>query len=171
MRFLSANGQRKWKIVPFPVIGRETYCVGRANTHVVTLVERKSRFCVLVKVPGKDTATVVAAPIQHVGQLPAELRRSLTWDRGLEMAQHKIFTMATDMRVYFCDPQEVPGSVAQTKNTNAYCGNTRQRTPTCPGFRNRSWTGSSLRLNTRATTNSDFKPPADKLQASVASTP
>ena len=80
---------------------------GAGNTHVVTLVERHSRFCMLVKVPGKDSSTVVAVLSQHVGQLPAELRRSLTWDRGLEMAQHKTFTMATDMQVYFCDPQSL----------------------------------------------------------------
>jgi len=73
---------------------------GARNSHVATLVERHSRFCMLVKVPGKDTATVVAALSQHV-RLPATLRRSLTWDRGLEMAQHKSFTMATDVQVYF----------------------------------------------------------------------
>ena len=78
---------------------------GARNSHVATLVERHSRFCMLVKVPGKDTATVVAALSQHVRQLPATLRRSLTWDRGLEMAQHKSFTMATEVQVYFCDPQ------------------------------------------------------------------
>src|SRR6202521_4018178 len=65
---------------------------GAGNSHVVTLVERHSRFCMLVKSPGKDSSTVVAALSQHVQQLPAELRRSLTWDRGLEMAQHKTFT-------------------------------------------------------------------------------
>ena len=69
---------------------------GARNSHVATLVERHSRFCMLVKVPGKDTDTVVAALSRHVRQLPATLRRSLTWDRGLEMAEHKSFTMATD---------------------------------------------------------------------------
>ncbi|HUE51321.1 MAG TPA: IS30 family transposase, partial [Terriglobales bacterium] len=62
---------------------------GARNSHVATLVERHSRFCMLVKVPGKDTTTVVAALSRHVRTLPATLRRSLTWDRGLEMAQHK----------------------------------------------------------------------------------
>jgi IS30 family transposase len=61
---------------------------GARHSHVATLVERHSRFCMLVQVPGKDTASVVAALSQHVRQLPATLRRSLTWDRGLEMAQH-----------------------------------------------------------------------------------
>ena len=90
---------------------------GARNSHVATLVERHSRFCMLVKVPGKDTATVVAALSQHVRQLPATLRRSLTWDRGLEMAQHKSFTMATDVQVYFCDPQS-PWQRGSNENTN-----------------------------------------------------
>jgi transposase, IS30 family len=90
---------------------------GAGNTHVATLVERRSRFCMLVKVPGKDTATVVATLSQHVRQLPATLRRSLTWDRGLEMAQHKSFTMATNVQVYFCDPQS-PWQRGSNENTN-----------------------------------------------------
>src|SRR5450755_1434510 len=90
---------------------------GAGNSHVVTLVERRSRFCMLVKTPAKDSSTVVAVLSQHVGQLPAELRRSLTWDRGLEMAQHKTFTMATDMQVYFCDPQS-PWQRGSNENTN-----------------------------------------------------
>ena len=90
---------------------------GARNSHVATLVERHSRFCMLVKVPGKDTATVVAALSQHVQQLPATLRRSLTWDRGLEMAQHKSFTLATQVQVYFCDPQS-PWQRGSNENTN-----------------------------------------------------
>ena len=78
---------------------------GTGNSHIATLVERHSRFTILVKVPGKDTATVVAALSRQVRKLPASLRRSLTWDRGLEMAKHKSFTVATTVNVYFCDPQ------------------------------------------------------------------
>src|SRR6266700_4296409 len=78
---------------------------GTKNSHIATLVERHSRFTILVKVPSKDTATVVAALSRHVRKLPASLRRSLTWDRGLEMAKHKSFTVATNVKVYFCDPQ------------------------------------------------------------------
>ena len=79
--------------------------VGAKNSYVATLVERHSRFLMLIKVPGKETEAVVAALSQHVRKLPATLRRSLTWDRGLEMAKHKEFTMATDVQVYFCNPQ------------------------------------------------------------------
>src|ERR1700688_3112460 len=77
---------------------------GTKNSHIATLVERHSRFVMLVKVSSKDTATVAAALSRHVRKLPASLRRSLTWDRGLEMAKHKNFTVATDVKVYFCDP-------------------------------------------------------------------
>ena len=105
---------------------------GTRNSHVATLVERHSRFCMLVKVPGKDTATVVAALSQHVQQLPATLRRSLTWDRGLEMAQHKSFTMATDVQVYFCDPQS-PWQRGSNENTNGLLQRTclRKRIMSC----------------------------------------
>ena len=117
MPFPSANDLRKSKIVPFPVIGRAICCAGRATVTWPRWWSVSSRFCMLVKVPGKDTATVVAALSQHVRQLPATLRRSLTWDRGLEMAQHKSFTMATDVQVYFCDPQS-PWQRGSNENTN-----------------------------------------------------
>ena len=75
---------------------------GANNTHIATLVERHTRFAMLLEVPSKDTATVVAALGKHVRKLPQELRRSLTWDRGKEMADHKSFTIATNVQVYFC---------------------------------------------------------------------
>ena len=90
---------------------------GARNTHVATLVERHSRFCMLVKVPGKDTATVVAALSQHVRKLPATLRRSLTWDRGWRWPSTRSFTIATDVQVYFCDPQS-PWQRGSNENTN-----------------------------------------------------
>ena len=78
---------------------------GSGNSHIATLVERQSRFVMLIKISSRDTAQVVAALSKHVRKLPATLRRSLTWDRGLEMAKHQDFTVATDVKVYFCDPQ------------------------------------------------------------------
>jgi IS30 family transposase len=71
----------------------------------------------LIKVPSKDTAVVVTALSQHIRKLPAALRRSLTWDRGLEMARHQDFTVATDVQVYFCDPQS-PWQRGTNENTN-----------------------------------------------------
>ena len=90
---------------------------GAKNTYIATLVERHSRFAMLIKVPSKNTEVVVAALSQHVRKLPATLRRSLTWDRGLEMAKHKDFTVATDVKVYFCDPQS-PWQRGTNENTN-----------------------------------------------------
>ena len=90
---------------------------GSHNTHIATLVERQSRFAMLVKVKGKDTQTVVKALTKQVRRLPAELRKSLTWDRGLEMAAHKAFSIATDVQVYFCDPQS-PWQRGTNENTN-----------------------------------------------------
>jgi len=90
---------------------------GAHNTHIATLVERHSRFTMLLKVPNKNTATVVAALARQIGKLPQELRRSLTWDRGKEMAAHKSFTVATNVRVYFCDPRS-PWQRGTNENTN-----------------------------------------------------
>src|SRR5262249_57174264 len=78
---------------------------GASDTHIVTLVERHSRFTMLVKLPRKDTTTVVAALARHIRKLPEQLRRSLTWDQGKEMSGHKRFTVATNVQVYFCDPR------------------------------------------------------------------
>jgi IS30 family transposase len=143
---------------------------GAGNSHVITLVERGSRFCVLIKVAGKDTATVVAALSQHVQQLPAALRRSLTWDRGLEMAQHKSFTIATDMQVYFCDPQS-PWQRGSNENTNGLLRQYLPKTADLSRFSQSELDEIALRLNTRPRQTLGFKTPADKLQASVASTP
>ncbi len=77
---------------------------GARNSHIVTLVERYSRYVVLLKVSSKKTETVVSALIEQARKLPTELYRSLTWDRGREMADHKRFTQATNIAVYFCDP-------------------------------------------------------------------
>jgi IS30 family transposase len=78
---------------------------GSANSRIATLVERQTRFVMLVKVASKDTETVINALISHAGKLPQQLYRSLTWDRGKEMADHKRFTVATNIKVYFRDPQ------------------------------------------------------------------
>jgi IS30 family transposase len=143
---------------------------GAGNSHVATLVERQSRFCVLVKVPGKDTATVVAALIEHVRQLPAALRRSLTWDRGLEMAQHKSFTMATDVQVYFCDPQS-PWQRGSNENTNGLLRQYLPKNADLSRFSQSELDEIALRLNTRPRQTLGFRTPADKLQASVALAP
>ncbi len=90
---------------------------GSSNSQIATLVERQTRYVMLVKLAGKDTETVVNALIKNASKLPNELYKSLTWDRGKEMAGHKRFTLATDIQVYFCDPQN-PWQRGSNENTN-----------------------------------------------------
>ena len=143
---------------------------GARNSHVATLVERHSRFCLLVKVPGKDTTTVVAARSRHVRTLPATLLRSLTWDRGLEMAQHKSFTTATDVQVYFCDPQS-PWQRGSNENTNGLLRQYLPKKADLSCYSQSDLDEIALRLNQRPRKTLGFETPADRLQASVASTP
>ena len=91
--------------------------MGGARSQIATLVERHSRYVMLVKAHSKDTLTVTNALKRKIRELPAQLRRSLTWDRGSEMAAHKDFTIATDMQVYFCDPRS-PWQRGSNENTN-----------------------------------------------------
>jgi IS30 family transposase len=142
---------------------------GAHNSHVATLVERRSRFVMLVKVPSKETATVVAALSQHVGQLPATLRRSLTWDRGLEMAKHKTFTVATNVKVYFCDPQS-PWQRGTNENTNGLLRQYFPKRTDLSGYTQADLDKVALRLNQRPRKILGFETPASRLQASVAST-
>ena len=90
---------------------------GSNNSQIATLVERHSRYCMLVRVGSKDTKTVINALIKHAHKLPRELYKSLTWDRGKEMADHQRFSLATDIKVYFCDPQH-PWQRGSNENTN-----------------------------------------------------
>ncbi len=90
---------------------------GSNNSHIATLVERHTRYVMLVRVKSKDTETVINALIKHAHKLPTELYKSLTWDRGKEMADHQRFTLATDIKVYFCDPQS-PWQRGSNENTN-----------------------------------------------------
>ena len=90
---------------------------GNLTSHIATLVERSSRFVVLVRLPGKDSPSVVDALIAAAHKLPSALMASLTWDRGSELAQHKRFTVATDVQVYFCDPHS-PWQRGPNENTN-----------------------------------------------------
>jgi IS30 family transposase len=142
---------------------------GKANSHIATLVERHSRFVMLVKVPGKQTVPVVKALSHKVRKLPAELRRSLTWDRGKEMASHKDFTLATDMQVYFCDPHS-PWQRGSNENTN---GLLRQYFPKGTDlsvhFQARL-NAVAKELNQRPRETLGFRTPAEKLSETVALT-
>ena len=142
---------------------------GTKNSHIATLVERHSRFTILVKVPSKDTATVVAALSRHVRKLPASLRRSLTWDRGLEMASHKTFTVATNVKVYFCDPQS-PWQRGTNENTNGLLRQYFPKRTDLSGYTQAELDKVALRLNQRPRKTLGFETPASRLQASVALT-
>jgi IS30 family transposase len=132
-------------------------------------VERHLRFAMLIKVPSKDTAVVVTAWSQHIRKLPATLRRSLTWDRGLEMARHQDFTVATDVQVYFCDPQS-PWQHGTNENTNLLLRQYFPRGTNLSGYSQAQLDRVALRLNQRPRQTLGFQTPASKLQASVAST-
>ena len=90
---------------------------GSRNSYIATLVERHSRYVLLIKVANKDTESVVTALVGQVQHLPRELRRSLTWDRGKELADHQRLTLATDLEAYFCDPHS-PWQRGTNENTN-----------------------------------------------------
>jgi IS30 family transposase len=137
---------------------------GANGTHIATLVERNTRFTMLVRTPRKDTTTVIAALAKHIRKLPKELRRSLTWDQGKEMHAHKRFTVATDVQVYFCDPRS-PWQRGSNENTN---GLLRQYFPRETDFSRISQSylnAIAQRLNQRPRKTLGFETPADRLQA------
>jgi IS30 family transposase len=139
---------------------------GARNSHLATLVERHSRFLLLVALDGKDTRSVTRALARHVCELPEQLRASLTWDRGTEMAEHARFTVATDIKVYFCDPRS-PWQRGSNENTN---GLLRQYLPKGTNLAN--YTQAQLdeiarKLNTRPRETLGFKTPADTLAAAL----
>lgn len=135
---------------------------GSNNTHIATLVERQTRFTMLVKIDGRDTHSVVTALSRQVRKLPAELRRSLTWDRGKEMADHKRFTIATDVNVYFCDPQS-PWQRGTNENTNRLLRQYFPKGTDLSGHTQAKLNRIALELNQRPRKTLGFKAPADKL--------
>jgi IS30 family transposase len=142
---------------------------GTQRSHIATLVERHSRYVMLVRLPNRDTSTVVKALIRRVQRLPRGLVESLTWDRGLEMARHKEFTVATDVQVYFCDPRS-PWQRGSNENTN---GLLRQYFPKGMDLTNvtqRQLDAVAKKLNTRPRQTLNWKTPAEVLAAAVAAT-
>ena len=140
--------------------------VGKLGTQIATLVERQSRFVLLARVPAGDSATVVTALARRVRRLPAALRQSLTWDRGKEMAQHKQFSIATDVQVFFCDPQS-PWQRGSNENTN---GLLRQYFPKGMDLRRltqRQLDAMARKLNTRPRQTLGWKTPAEVFEAAL----
>ena len=142
--------------------------MGDRHSQIATLVERSSRYVMLIKIDQKEAKTVNTALARAIRRLPAELRRSLTWDRGSEMSAHKDFTVATDVAVYFADPKS-PWQRGSNENTN---GLLRQY---FPKGTNLSGTQTqldavALKLNTRPRKTLEYLTPADKLAVTVALT-
>jgi IS30 family transposase len=142
---------------------------GSGNSQIATLVERQTRYVMLVKVASKDTETVINALIKHAYKLPQELYKSLTWDRGSELSDHKRFTLATDIKVYFCDPQN-PWQRGTNENTN---GLLRQYFPKGTDLSVHSQArlnAVARRLNERPRKTLKFETPAERFNLCVAST-
>lgn len=142
---------------------------GTPGTQIATLVERCSRFLMLVKLPSKRSDSVASALTRQVMQLPQQLRRSLTWDRGLEMADHQRFTMASDLQVYFCDPRS-PWQRGTNENTNGLLRQYFPKGTDLSKYSQAHLNKIALRLNQRPRQTLGFDTPANKLQACVAST-
>lgn len=142
---------------------------GGRDSQIATLVERQTRYVMLVKVMGRNTETVVNALIKNARKLPQELYKSLTWDRGKEMADHKRFTLATDIKVYFCDPQN-PWQRGTNENTN---GLLRQYLPKgidISDYSQAKLNAVARKLNERPRKTLDYRTPAEMFSQSVAST-
>ena len=142
---------------------------GDGNSQIATLVKRHTRYVMLVKVGSKDTQMVIDALIENARALPQELYQSLTWDRGKEMADHKRFTLATDIDVYSCDPQS-PWQRGSNENTN---GLLRQYFPKGLDISNYSQTqlnAVARKLNERPRKTINYKTPAERFSQLVALT-
>jgi IS30 family transposase len=142
---------------------------GSKNSFIVTLVERQSRYVTLAKVPNRETQTVVNALIKQARKLPDELYKSLTWDRGSELADHKRFTMETDIVVYFCDPQS-PWQRGSNENTNRLLRQYFPRGTDLAPHSQAELNRIARRLNERPRKTLDFATPAERFSACVAST-
>lgn len=142
---------------------------GGRNSQIATLVERNTRYVMLVKVAGKDTETVVNALIENARKLPQELYKSLTWDRGKEMADHKRFTLATDIKVYFCDPQN-PWQRGTNENTNGLLRQYFPKGTDISSYSQAKLNAVARRLNERPRKTLNYETPAERFSQSVAST-
>jgi IS30 family transposase len=140
--------------------------VGAANSHIATLVERASRYVLLIRVRGKETRYVVQALTRCVRRLPAGLMRSLTWDRGYELAAHRTFSIATGVQVYFCDPQN-PWQRGSNENTNGLLRQYLPRGTDLSIYGQAQLDAIAHRLNTRPRKTLGYRTPADTLAETV----
>jgi IS30 family transposase len=141
---------------------------GSKNSQIATLVERQTRYVMLVKVAKKDTETVINALIKNAHKLPQELFQSLTWDRGKEMADHKRFTLATDVKVYFCDPQN-PWQRGTNENTNGLLRQYFPKGTDISAYSQAKLNAVARRLNERPRKTLNYETPIERYRQTVAS--
>jgi IS30 family transposase len=142
---------------------------GSNNSYIATLVERHTRYVMLAKVTNKDTQTVVSALIKQAKRLPNELYKSLTWDRGKELADHRRFTLATNVDVYFCDPQS-PWQRGTNENTNGLLRQYFPKGTDLSGYSQAQLNKAARRLNERPRETLKYETPAERFNACVAPT-
>jgi IS30 family transposase len=142
---------------------------GSSNSYIVTLVERHSRYVLLAKVANRDSRSVITALIGQAKRLPDELLKSLTWDRGKEMAEHKKFTLATDAAVYFCDPQS-PWQRGSNENTNRLLRQYFPKGTNLAVHSQERLDEIARQLNQRPRKTLGYKTPAERFEACVATT-
>jgi IS30 family transposase len=142
---------------------------GSNGSQIATLVERHTRYCMLVRVNSKDTATVINALIKHAHKLPRELYKSLTWDRGKEMADHQRFSLATDIKVYFCDPQH-PWQRGSNEQINGLLRQYFPKGMDLSGIHQNRLNAVARQLNERPRETLDFETPAERFEQCVATT-
>ncbi len=152
-----------------PVHWEGDLIAGSRNSHIATLVERHTRYVMLVKVAGKDTQTVVSALIRHARQLPVELYKTLTWDQGKELTDHQRFTLHTDVDVYFCDPHS-PWQRGSNENTNRLLRQYFPKGTDLSVHSQEQLDAVARELNERPRKTLDFETPAERFNACVAST-
>ena len=143
---------------------------GSNNSHIATLVERSSRYTILAQLDGKDTESVIQAITREMIKLPVNLRRTLTWDRGMEMAKHAEFTVATDMNVYFCDPQS-PWQRGTNENTNRLLRQYFPKKTPLDHFTQEDMNKVAFELNERPRKTLGYKTPSEVISNRVALTP
>jgi IS30 family transposase len=143
--------------------------IGSHNSQIATLVERHTRYVMLARVKSKDSETVIDALIKQAHKLPRELYKSLTWDRGSEMADHKRFSLDTDIKVYFCDPQS-PWQRGSNENTNGLLRQYFPKGMDLSEVSQNKLNAVARQLNERPRKTLDYHTPAERFNACVAST-
>ena len=139
---------------------------GTNNSYMATLVERQTRYVMLASIKNKNTNTVIQALIKQSQKLPSELYKSLTWDRGSELSNHKKFTLATDIQVFFCDPKS-PWQRGSNENTNRLLRQYFPKGTDLSVHSQAELNRVARQLNERPRKTLDYETPADRFNACV----